>query len=444
MSDKTYATDEKLKSYLDTDQLNRERLCLAVLSTDKRFSDVRPRHPRGGRDGGRDIEAVFRGELSVFGAVGFRNQASDTKEHKAAISKKFYEDLDSALSASSPPEVFVFFTNINFTIGEKDAFIKVAKGRGLKHVEIFDRERLRVELDSPHGFSIRFQYLNISLSEEEQASFFARWGDDIQSIVSTGFGKLEMTLDRVLFFQEAQGPLKYLTVSLELDKEYSGDDIGHFRSFCSVLLKEPKQKIWGLLFGLSDRPQRLQRDGAPVNFSHPAGIKSGICGAQWEKIIEKQDQISWDDLEGPSGYKRISTTTSIGLSQIKSLPLSYGKDTFIRLEPSLVLRDLDDASFVLFLNKSFASKVHRIEVFANGYKLHEVVRGSFHIDEDPNDVNIPLDFSSDELSDRWVIIRPNTPITAFHLSFFDVTPQRMFVPDQVADRVDVEQRKKNR
>lgn len=40
-----YETDERLKSYLDTNQLHREQMCRAVLAVDKRYSDVRPRHP---------------------------------------------------------------------------------------------------------------------------------------------------------------------------------------------------------------------------------------------------------------------------------------------------------------------------------------------------------------------------------------------------------------
>ena len=45
---------------------------------------------------------------------------------------------------------------------------------------VFDQERIRIVLDSADGFSIRFQYLQIPLSEAEQATFFAKWGDDIQ------------------------------------------------------------------------------------------------------------------------------------------------------------------------------------------------------------------------------------------------------------------------
>ncbi len=40
-----YAADERLKSYLDTNQLAREQMCLALLRIDKRFTDVRPAAP---------------------------------------------------------------------------------------------------------------------------------------------------------------------------------------------------------------------------------------------------------------------------------------------------------------------------------------------------------------------------------------------------------------
>ena len=255
-----YQTDERLKSYLDTNQLHREQMCQAILAIDKRYSDVRPRHPRGGPDGGRDIEALFRGNLMAFGAVGFINQANDSDEQKNKIKDKFLSDLESALRVVNKPKAFVFFTNVNLTIGEKEKLITKAKESQLTHCEIIDREIIRIALDSPDGFFIRFQYLNITLSDEEQASFFARWGDDIQSVISTGFQRIESTLNRVLFFQEATDPLVHLTLSFELKEKYSAEAIGHFRLFCSMYLKEPKHKILGILFGSSDKSNRMRND----------------------------------------------------------------------------------------------------------------------------------------------------------------------------------------
>jgi hypothetical protein len=52
-------TDQRLRSWLDTNQLARERLCQAILALDERFSLVRLRQPRGGPDEGRDLEAQF-------------------------------------------------------------------------------------------------------------------------------------------------------------------------------------------------------------------------------------------------------------------------------------------------------------------------------------------------------------------------------------------------
>lgn len=43
-------TDERLRSWLDGNQLDRERMCQALLNLDQRFRDVRPLHPRGGPD----------------------------------------------------------------------------------------------------------------------------------------------------------------------------------------------------------------------------------------------------------------------------------------------------------------------------------------------------------------------------------------------------------
>jgi len=105
-----YATDEKLKNYLDANQLHREQICLAILALDKRYKNVCPRHPRGGPDGRRDIEATYKDGETVYGAVGFLNQAADIPEYKNKIKLKFTTDLDSAMRGEAKPSVFVFFT----------------------------------------------------------------------------------------------------------------------------------------------------------------------------------------------------------------------------------------------------------------------------------------------------------------------------------------------
>ena len=107
-----FETDERLKSYLDTNQLHREQMCLALLKNDRRFTNVTPRQPCGGADGGRDIEALYENRDKVLGAVGFINQANDSKNQKNRIKRKFAEDLTQALQVEASLRVFIFFTNI--------------------------------------------------------------------------------------------------------------------------------------------------------------------------------------------------------------------------------------------------------------------------------------------------------------------------------------------
>ncbi len=432
-----YQTDEKLKSYLDTNQLHREQMCRAVLATDKRFTDVRPRHPRGGPDGGRDIQAIFRDELTAFGAVGFVNQANDSEEQKKKIKNKFSDDLESAISAEPKLKAFVFFTNINLTIGEKDSLITQAKKEGILNCDIFDRERLRIALDSPDGFSIRFQYLNIHLSEEEQASFFSRWGDDIQSVISSGFQKIEGTLNRVLFLQESSDPITSLTISFELKKKYSGDEIGHFRAFCYLTLKEPKHKILSVLFGASDKSNRMRNDIDTDFSSQQSGIKYGIGSGQWEQYInfKDNDNESSEHDEETEKWNQVGSGSSIGRDEVEFMPISYSKCNFIRFFPVISIRDLDDTMFLPFVNRSFAEKIKAIHIYSNGYKLQEITESDINIDATEINPNFPALFDDSELSDQWVRVRPKGSST-YHMRFFERTPKRLFVSSQVENSLE--------
>ncbi len=438
-----YQTDERLKSYLDTNQLHREQMCRAILAIDKRFSDVRPRHPRGGPDGGRDLDAVYRGNQIAYGAVGFVNQANDSPEQKRTITAKFSDDLKNSLSSNEKPTAFVFFTNINLTLGEKETLINEAKQSNILFCDILDRERLRITLDGPDGFSIRFQYLNISLSEAEQASFFARWGDDIQSVISTGFQRIESTLNRVLFFQEASDPLTHFTLSFELDKIYTAEEIGHFRLFCSMYLKEPKHNILSVLFGSSDKSNRMRKETETPFTEQAMGIKCGISGGQWEHYIDTIDKNDKEPEESKERYKCVGASSSVGRDEIEFLPISYSKDTFIRFSPVISFRDLDDAMFLPMINQSLAEKVKAVHVYANGYKLQEISSADFYVDTTEFDPNIPAKFDQDELRDPWTRIRPISS-SAFHIRFSEVTPQRMFVPIQVVNSLETRMQKGKR
>jgi hypothetical protein len=219
---------------------------------------------------------------------------------KRLLIKKFIDDLESAISADIVPKVFIFFTNINLTLKEKENLIAKVKKKNLLLCEIMDREMLRIALDNSDSLSIRFQYLNIPLSEAEQASFFAKWGDDIQSVISTGFQKIEGTLKRVLFLQEANDPILSLTISFELNKIYNAEEISHFRVFCHLTLKEPKHNILSILFGSSDKSNRMRGDNETDFSKQKSGIKYGVGSGQWEQHINleaNQNDAEYSDEE---------------------------------------------------------------------------------------------------------------------------------------------------
>jgi hypothetical protein len=426
-----YETDERLKSFLDTNQLARERLCLALLSMDKRFSDVRPRHPRGGPDGHRDIGATFRGSETAFGAVGFLNQANDSDEHRKRSRRKFEDDLQTALSEHKI-KVFVFFTNVNLTLADKSEMETSARSKGITYCDILDRERLRILLDGADGFAIRFQYLNIPLSEAEQATFFAKWGDDIQSLMSQGFGKLEKTLNRLHFLAETLLPLSHFTVILELDREYLGSEIGHFRAFCSLELVEPRDRVVGLLFGSTDDPNRMNAQEANELNLSIGGIERARCGRQWKEKLRDGADIpdpftKTRELLAPAG-----SFTAVGLQRARRLAIQFDEaNSFMRIPPYLLLRDIDDARFALFLNRSLADKVAVIRAYANEYELAAYPKSELRVDKPNGDFGVPMCFAEVELADSWVRVMHD--LSAFRISFSDWTPRRRFPAVEVSE-----------
>lgn len=168
-------TDERLRAWLQS-QPERERLCIALLPLLGDYRDARPRRPRGGPDGARDIEARV-GDVAVWGAVGFQNHADDSKASREAAKDKFRSDLTGALRENPQLRGFVFFTNVDLTPAAVTELENVARNAKIEHVEVFHRERLRKELDSTTGLALRLQFLGIEMSIEEQTAFVRHLSD---------------------------------------------------------------------------------------------------------------------------------------------------------------------------------------------------------------------------------------------------------------------------
>lgn len=197
-------TEERLRHHLDTRQPERELMCLALLPLLGPYTQERPRRPKGGPDGGRDIEALFDGNTVVWGAVGFRNGGGNDDAARADADKKFRSDLQSMLEENHQLQAFVFFTNVDLTPAQHSELANHARGRGIRQVEIFDFERLRHALDSPSGLIARLQYLGIPMSPTEQAALVDRYGRELQRVVTTRLDRVQRTLAEMEDFMAFQ------------------------------------------------------------------------------------------------------------------------------------------------------------------------------------------------------------------------------------------------
>jgi hypothetical protein len=149
----------------------------------------------------------------------------------------------------------VFFCNVALTADEKSALAKHARKQGIEETDVFDRERIRIVLDSPEGLSIRFQYLDLELSSAEQSAFFARWGSDIESLISSSFDTVATRLSRIEFFMERERPPSLNGNSLALRVAMESCWAGHHHE--SVSEGYPGDECGGI-----ERSEDCQRVGS--------------------------------------------------------------------------------------------------------------------------------------------------------------------------------------
>ncbi len=226
-------TDVRLRSYLNAQQAARERMCAAILRLDRNYTNVRPRRPEGGPDGGRDIEARWKGDECLVG-VGFQNNVSDSNDEKRQAAKKFGDDLEAALTNVPGLKAFVFFTNVDLTPKEFSDLVAIASGRGVTHCDIYWRERIAQALNQPEGLAARFQFLGLKMSDEEQVSFFDRFGSELSDIVSNEFQTVSKRLDKIEFDIWKARPLESLELHVLFRKPIPVEELGHVRVVCTL------------------------------------------------------------------------------------------------------------------------------------------------------------------------------------------------------------------
>jgi hypothetical protein len=348
---KPQETDERLRGWLDADQQKRERLCAALLSLDHRFSQIKPRRPKGGPDQGRDIEALFENRLPAFAAVGFVNGAHDSPNQKRQIKAKFQADLRSALKHQPDLGVFIFFTNIDLTPTDMQSLEEETAANGNLRAEIFHRERMRILLDSPSGFAFRYQYLDIKMSDEEQATFFEKFGSELQNLITRKFTDIDRTLERIEFFADKSSPLTWLQPTITLDKQYEPPSLVPFR----VLFEFHRRGVGSL----------------EPHFCI-AGEDTAWSG-DWKYGIRRYN--------GTRQHQMYDVRDPIRTPLVEEIPL-LGDLT--PNPPIPTLGSLDQHEVSVFMSKALASKVRSISLVANVYEVGRMQREDIYI-ESTND-----------------------------------------------------------
>ena len=168
------------------------------------YEDVDPQHPLGGPDGLKDVLCRKEGALWIGAAYFPATPASFT-----TIRSKFEHD---AVGVSRNAACgFAFFVNQHLTIGERQSLLSISPA---KQNEIYHIERISGLLNAPKGCGIRLEYLRISMTEEEQWSFWSTMNADIVKKLS------DNELRRVAKFQEIDSKLDILlarTRAIEID-----------------------------------------------------------------------------------------------------------------------------------------------------------------------------------------------------------------------------------
>jgi len=142
-------------------------------------------------------------------------------------------------------------------------------------------------------------------------------------------------------------------------------------------------------------------------------------------------------------FHLVSSSSGVGMNSVEFIPIRYGSLSFLRLPGTLKLVDFDESYFMPILNASLASKLKAIHIYSNGYKIQELNESDFKVDVSTSDVNVPVEFTNEELADPWVRIRPRGSASLLKISFSNHTPKRLFESPTAEDSLASRRAKKD-
>lgn len=145
------------------------------------YEGIDPQSPMGGPDDTKDIICYKNSKKYVVGCY-----FPTTQKYFSEIEKKFNGDIEGVKKHKA--DGFVFVTNQKITPGER---LKLSSNQTCE-INIYHGERVCGILDSPKGYGVRLEYLDIKLSKEEQMSFLNSHLD-----LKESFQEIKATLDNL-------------------------------------------------------------------------------------------------------------------------------------------------------------------------------------------------------------------------------------------------------
>ena len=343
---------------------------------------------------------------------------SDSATDRRWAKTKFGDDLKRALEEAPGLQGFVFLTHVELSVAERDSLALKARKAGIEFVDVLHRERLRILLDGPDGLAARFQFLRIPLSEAEQATFFARWGTQIQQLVTQRFENVERKLYRLEFLQECNSPVRSIWVLLSLKRRFTTDELGHFRVLVSVVDLHGNSRLIATDLVVRDKISEDSRSlvSASANSTWILPVRFGDGGTEAEES-ERKIRISegWTTMR--EGVEHLSAGTSIS--------------GWTRLEyPIPTLGQLDGTMVFVAATAPLAQQIASWRLTANGYVLASGTADELELVPDTADKAVeawPEPLSDSELTVLWVRLF-STGHTHWSVDFSD-TPRRVWTPD---------------
>ncbi len=349
-------------------------MCLALLPLLGPYTREQPRRPKGGPDGGRDIEALFEGATVVWAGVGFRNGGGNDDTARKEADAKYRGDLKRMLEENDQLRAFVFFTNVDLPPSHHDELKSHARSLGMTHAEIFDFERLRHVLDSPEGLIARLQYLGIPMSPTEQAALVSKFGRELQRVVTTRLDRVERTLSDMEHFMAFQKPIFRVEVFVELTESISSADLGDQALLFHISgLRDLNEGF--VCFCRNDLAHAHSQSS--LVFQLTTWTEGGILpGAQ--SLVQQRSTAS-------ANPKLIIATAALSMLRVGS--------QYVRLIDLLFLR------LQAICTAGIHQRVKRIAIDVNGYELFKCSPDS---SSEVTELNLPKGLAFDATKHRWI------------------------------------------